>query len=66
VDHDAALLDDPAVAANRRMLVAAEEPLDSFREYASEFALVQALRLYSEDVLTKVGRFTAKSGALPR
>lgn len=59
VEHDAALLDNPAVAANRRLLVEAEEPLGAFREYAAEFALAQALRLYSEDVLTKVGRFTA-------
>ncbi|MFD5831848.1 (3,5-dihydroxyphenyl)acetyl-CoA 1,2-dioxygenase DpgC, partial [Lentzea sp. NPDC060358] len=66
VDRDAALLDDPAVAANRRMLVTAEEPLDAFREYAAEFALVQALRLHSEDVLTKVGRFTAKPAGPPR
>jgi (3,5-dihydroxyphenyl)acetyl-CoA 1,2-dioxygenase len=69
VRHEAPLLAGAAVTANRRMLVAAEEPLDAFRSYAAEFALAQALRLYSEDVLTKVGRFatgerdTAAAGA---
>jgi (3,5-dihydroxyphenyl)acetyl-CoA 1,2-dioxygenase len=48
-----------AVAANRRMLVTAEEPPDVFRAYMAEFALQQALRLYSSDVIDKVGRFAA-------
>ncbi|MGV9317053.1 (3,5-dihydroxyphenyl)acetyl-CoA 1,2-dioxygenase DpgC [Streptomyces sp. NPDC003691] len=65
VARDAPLLAGPAVAANRRMLVAAEEPLDAFRAYAAEFALAQVLRLYSEDVLTKVGRFTAGGRSEP-
>ncbi|SFP29470.1 3,5-dihydroxyphenylacetyl-CoA monooxygenase [Actinomadura madurae] len=47
----------PAVAANRHMLNFAAEPEDEFRLYMAEFALQQALRLYSEDVLEKAGRF---------
>lgn len=50
-------LDNPAVVTNRRMLSLAEEPPDAFRAYVAEFALQQALRLYSEDVIGKVGRF---------
>lgn len=41
------------------MLNLAEEPVEGFRTYMAEFALQQAVRLYSEDVLGKVGRFTA-------
>uniref|UniRef100_UPI002F91BE89 (3,5-dihydroxyphenyl)acetyl-CoA 1,2-dioxygenase DpgC n=1 Tax=Streptomyces cellulosae TaxID=1968 RepID=UPI002F91BE89 len=52
-------LDSQAVVTNRRMLNLAEEPLDDFRAYMAEFAVQQAVRLYSEDVLGKVGRFTA-------
>ncbi|MFC5156771.1 (3,5-dihydroxyphenyl)acetyl-CoA 1,2-dioxygenase DpgC [Streptomyces amakusaensis] len=52
-------LDNTAVVTNRRMLNLAEEPPDSFRAYMAEFALQQALRIYSEDVLGKVGRFAA-------
>jgi thioesterase DpgC len=48
----------PAVVANRRMLSLAE-PVDEFRRYMAEFAVQQALRLYSEDVIGKVGRFSA-------
>jgi thioesterase DpgC len=50
----AARLDSPAVIANRRMLRLAEEPLDLFRSYMAEFALSQATRMYSDDVLEKV------------
>jgi thioesterase DpgC len=50
----AARLDSPAVIANRRMLRLAEEPLDLFRSYMAEFALSQAARMYSDDVLEKV------------
>lgn len=53
----------PAVAANRRMLTLAEEPLDVFREYLAEFAYAQALRAYSDDVLAKVERRWQRSGA---
>lgn len=49
-----------AVVANRRMINIAEEPMDAFRLYMAEFALQQALRLYSGDVIHKVGRFTAE------
>jgi (3,5-dihydroxyphenyl)acetyl-CoA 1,2-dioxygenase len=52
-------LQSPAVVANRRMLNLAEEPLDEFRLYMAEFSVEQALRLYSEDVIGKVGRFSA-------
>ncbi|PPK66536.1 enoyl-CoA hydratase/isomerase family protein [Actinokineospora auranticolor] len=51
-------LDNAAVLTNRKMLNLAEEPQDTFRHYAAEFALQQALRIYSQDVLTKVSRFT--------
>jgi thioesterase DpgC len=46
----------PAVRANRHMMSLAEEPLDLFVRYAAEFALVQAERLYSQDVAEKVFR----------
>jgi thioesterase DpgC len=55
-------LQAPAVAANRWMLNLAEEPPDAFRRYIAEFAVQQALRLYSEDVIGKVGRFSAAGG----
>ncbi|MET7335682.1 (3,5-dihydroxyphenyl)acetyl-CoA 1,2-dioxygenase DpgC [Nonomuraea sp. NPDC005650] len=64
-DLDAALagavarLKGPAVVPNRRMLNLAEEPPDAFRRYLAEFALHQAERLYSDDVIGKVGRFQA-------
>ncbi|MFJ4880452.1 (3,5-dihydroxyphenyl)acetyl-CoA 1,2-dioxygenase DpgC [Streptomyces sp. NPDC088745] len=53
----------PAVLANRRMLHLSEEPEDAFRAYMAEFSLAQALRLYGDDVLDKVGKFSARSGA---
>ncbi|MFJ5310273.1 (3,5-dihydroxyphenyl)acetyl-CoA 1,2-dioxygenase DpgC [Streptomyces sp. NPDC088350] len=52
-----------AVVANRRMLNLAEEPMDGFRLYMAEFALQQALRMYDEDVLAKVGRFSLRENA---
>ncbi|MFI7498069.1 (3,5-dihydroxyphenyl)acetyl-CoA 1,2-dioxygenase DpgC [Streptomyces sp. NPDC049687] len=55
-------LDGEAVLANRRMLNLAEEPEDAFRAYMAEFALQQALRIYGEDVIGKVGRFAAGNG----
>lgn len=61
VDAAAARLTSPAVVANRHMINIAEEPLDHFRAYAAEFALEQALRLYSADVIDKVGRFGART-----
>jgi thioesterase DpgC len=55
-------LQSPAVIANRRMLNLAEESPDEFRLYMAEFAVMQALRLYSDDVIGKVGRFSASGG----
>lgn len=48
-----------AVLANRRMLNLAEESRREFQAYMAEFALQQSLRLYSPDVIDKVGRFAA-------
>jgi len=50
-------LQSPAVVANRHMLNFAEESPDEFRSYMAEFAVRQALRLYSKDVIEKVSRF---------
>lgn len=56
----AARLAQPAVAANRRMLAMAEEPPDLLRSYLAEFAVVQAHRMLSDDVIGKVsGHATA-------
>jgi (3,5-dihydroxyphenyl)acetyl-CoA 1,2-dioxygenase len=55
-------LQRPAVAANRRLLSLAEEPPDEFRRYMAEFAVSQALRLYSDDVIGKISRFTVSAG----
>ncbi len=43
------------------MLNLAIEPVDAFRAYMAEFAFQQALRLYGEDVINKVGRFARRS-----
>ncbi|OII69317.1 MULTISPECIES: (3,5-dihydroxyphenyl)acetyl-CoA 1,2-dioxygenase DpgC [unclassified Streptomyces] len=51
----------PAVVPNRKMLNLAEEPVNEFRCYMAEFALQQALRLYGEDVVSKVGRFAEEA-----
>ena len=56
IDRNAHQLSGPAVIANRHMLNLAEEPLELFLHYASEFALIQSERLYSQDVLDKVSR----------
>ncbi|WP_320775478.1 (3,5-dihydroxyphenyl)acetyl-CoA 1,2-dioxygenase DpgC [Streptomyces sp. CRN 30] len=61
VERAAERLRSPAVVINRHMLNAAEEPPEEFRRYIAEFALQQALRLYGEDVLTKVGRFAGRT-----
>lgn len=63
IDRAVRDLSAPAVAANRRMLGFAEEPVDLFRTYLAEFALVQSARAYSHDVLAKVDRRWRKSGA---
>ncbi len=61
VERAAESLRGPTVVANRRMLIVAEEPVEQFRQYMAEFALQQALRIYDDDVLDKVRRFTARS-----
>jgi (3,5-dihydroxyphenyl)acetyl-CoA 1,2-dioxygenase len=63
VERAVALLDNPATVANRRMLTLAEEDPDRFRAYMAEFAWEQALRLYSDDVLDKVGRWQSETRA---
>jgi thioesterase DpgC len=50
----------PAVVPHRRMMNLMDEPPEKFREYIAEFALQQALRLYAEDVIAKVGRFSGQ------
>jgi (3,5-dihydroxyphenyl)acetyl-CoA 1,2-dioxygenase len=57
VTESASRLDNAAVLTNRKMLNLAEEPSNAFRLYAAEFALQQALRIHSQDVLGKVSRF---------
>jgi thioesterase DpgC len=52
----------PAVVVNRRMLNLAGEPPEEFRRYMAEFAVQQALRLYSDDVVAKVSRFRSSAG----
>jgi thioesterase DpgC len=44
------------VIANRRMLRLTEEPVDALRRYLAQFAIEQADRIYSDDVLSKVAR----------
>ena len=60
VERSLARLTGDAVAANRRMINVAEEPLDGLREYLAEFALEQALRIHAADVIDKVGRFAER------
>jgi thioesterase DpgC len=62
VARGVARMQSPAVVANRRMLNAVEEPPEEFRRYMAEFALQQALRLYGEDVIDKVGGFAERAG----
>lgn len=66
VERNVERLRGQAVVANRRMLNLAEEPSEEFRRYMAEFALQQSLRLYSEDVIGKVGRFSTEKEARPR
>lgn len=61
VERCLARLQSPAVIANRRMLTIAEESQSEFLRYMAEFSLQQALRLYSDDVINKAGRFQSKS-----
>ena len=60
VERRLARLQSPAVIANRRMLTAAGESQEEFLRYMAEFSLQQALRLYSDDVIHKAGRFGAE------
>ncbi|MHC3475030.1 (3,5-dihydroxyphenyl)acetyl-CoA 1,2-dioxygenase DpgC [Streptomyces sp. 7R007] len=66
IERSLARLDGQAVLANRRMLNLAEEPPEAFRSYMAEFALEQAIRLYSDDVIDKVGRFGRARPAVGR
>ncbi|GAB2748465.1 (3,5-dihydroxyphenyl)acetyl-CoA 1,2-dioxygenase DpgC [Kitasatospora kifunensis] len=63
VEQSVARLQGSAVLANRRMLNLADESVDEFRCYMAEFALQQSLRIYSSDVIEKVGRFSAGASA---
>jgi thioesterase DpgC len=54
IEANVSALDSTAVAANRRMLNLAEEPLDHFRTYMAAFALDQACRIYDPEILTKL------------
>ncbi|WP_371789875.1 enoyl-CoA hydratase/isomerase family protein [Streptomyces sp. NBC_01471] len=56
VAESVAVLAGPAVVANRAMLNLADEPAGEFRAYLAEFALQQALRAYSPDVLATLHR----------
>lgn len=51
IDDAVSILSCQATVANRRMLKLAEEPLEALRLYLAEFALEQAQRLYSNDVV---------------
>jgi thioesterase DpgC len=61
VERAVARMRGDAVAANRRMINLAEEPLDQLRAYLAEFALEQALRIHADDVIDKVGRFAGRA-----
>ncbi len=52
---------EPAVLANRRMLNLADQSEDDFRRYLAEFAVQQALRVYGQDVISKVSKFSGGS-----
>ncbi|MEU9132542.1 enoyl-CoA hydratase/isomerase family protein [Kitasatospora sp. NPDC048540] len=56
VERAAQHLDNPAVAANRRMITLGEEPFDVFRRYLAAYALEQAYRLYSADLIANLER----------
>ncbi|MEV6602293.1 (3,5-dihydroxyphenyl)acetyl-CoA 1,2-dioxygenase DpgC [Actinoplanes sp. NPDC051346] len=63
VETEVRRLDSPAVVANRHMLNVADEPADDLRRYLADFAVEQAERLYSKDVMNKVTRFTSGAHA---
>lgn len=66
IERSLEALQAPAVIANRRMLNLADESPTEFRRYIAEFALQQALRLYSSDVIAKVDRFQRSTAAAPQ
>ncbi|GGZ05557.1 (3,5-dihydroxyphenyl)acetyl-CoA 1,2-dioxygenase DpgC [Streptomyces nitrosporeus] len=55
-------LDDLAVSANRHLLHLAEEPPHAFGAYMAEYALQQAVRVHSQDVIARLARFHDRSG----
>lgn len=65
-----ARLDDHAVPANRHLLHLAEEPPHAFQDYMAEYALHQALRVHSPDVVERLARFMERprpaQSAVPR
>ncbi|MER5527214.1 (3,5-dihydroxyphenyl)acetyl-CoA 1,2-dioxygenase DpgC [Streptomyces sp. NPDC002677] len=63
VDRAVTDLAAPAVTANRHMLFLAEEPIDMFRTYLAEFAVLQPVRTHSADVLAKTERYTTRKDA---
>ncbi|MER7128235.1 enoyl-CoA hydratase-related protein [Streptosporangium saharense] len=56
VEAAAHRLANSVVVANRHTLHHAEEPVETFRHYLSEFAFPQALRIHSQDMIVKAGR----------
>ena len=52
----AAMLDNPAVVPNRRVLRRAEEPVELFRTYLAEYSLEQVRRMYSTDLVANLER----------
>jgi thioesterase DpgC len=55
-------LAEPGVIPNRHMLHVAAEPPDVFREYLAEFAVLQAERMYSADVISRLEQEWIKRG----
>jgi thioesterase DpgC len=62
IDRAVTLLSVPAVVANRRLLNLADETEDAFRVYMAEFAYEQAQRLYSDDLLENLRRWSGGAG----
>ena len=54
IEREVQELSRPGMIANRHMLNLLEEPISAFLHYAAEFALRQADRLYSKDLLQSV------------
>lgn len=62
IEAAALALDSPAALANRTLIALAEEPEDRFREYLAEFAVIQARRIYDEDVVGRIDSFGSGRG----